>query len=314
MACQRAKIQRHNRNLPEHIRIPDSRFYQVHLDIIGPLPLSHEYQYCLTAIDRFTRWPETIPIRDINADTIVNAFYATWISRFGAPAIVTTDRGSQFESRLFQALIQLIGARRTRTTAYHPASNGMVERFHRSLKSAIRCHATTEWIDVLPTVLLGLRASVKEDLKTSAAELVYGVPIRLPGEFFIDEDPSEDPQVFIEKLREHMRKIRPTPAAHHTNPKVFNYKDLFSCSYAFVRDAVKRPLDCPYEGPYEIVERISDRVFKLNIKGEQVTISTERLKPAYQEIIPAEDTTHHTLPQQPLKTYPASKKKVTFTS
>jgi len=188
----------------------------------------------------------------------------------------------------------------------------MVERFHRSLKSAIRCHATTEWIDVLPTVLLGLRASIKEDLKTSAVELVYGAPIRLPGEFFTNEDPPENPQIFIEKLRESMRKRRPTPSAHHTNQKVFNYKDLFSCSHAFIRvDAVKRPLDCPYEGPYEIIERISDRVFKLNIKGKQVTISTERLKPAYQEIIPSEDTAQHTLTQQPLRTYPPAKKKVT---
>ena len=154
LACQRAKIQRNNKNLPEHIRIPDSRFHQVHLDIVGPLPQSNGYQYCLTAIDRFTRWPEAIPIKNINADTIVDAFYAGWISRFGAPAIVTTDRGSQFESRLFQALTQLIGAHRTRTTAYHPSSNGMIERFHRSLKAAIRCHATTNWTDILPVVLL----------------------------------------------------------------------------------------------------------------------------------------------------------------
>ncbi|XP_029158465.1 uncharacterized protein LOC114930794 [Nylanderia fulva] len=164
----------------------------------------------------------------------------------------------------------------------------MVERFHRSLKSPIRCHASTEWVDILPTVL-GLRASVKEDLKTSAAELVYGTPIRLPGEFFIDEDPPKDPQIFIEKLRKFMRKIRPTPPAHHIRPRVFSYKDLFSCSHVFVRvDAVKKPLDCPHEGPYEIIERISDRVFKLKIKGEEVTISTERLKPAYQELIPRE--------------------------
>ncbi|KMQ85902.1 pol polyprotein [Lasius niger] len=284
LACQRAKIQKHHRNLPEHIRIPDSRFHQVHIDIVGLLPPSHGYQYCLTAIDRFTRWPEAVPIKDINADTIVDAFYANWISRFGAPAIVTTDRGSQFESRLFQALIQLIGAHRTRTIAYHSSSNGMVKRFHRSLKSAVRCHATTEWVDVLPTVLLGLRASVKEDLKASAAELVYGTPIRLPGEFFIDEDPPEDPQIFIEKA---------------------------TCSHAFVRvDAVKRPFDCLCEGPYEIIERISDRVFKLKVKGEEVTISTERLKPAYQETIPPEDTAQDipTAAQQSIRTYLPAKK------
>ncbi|XP_029179191.1 uncharacterized protein K02A2.6-like [Nylanderia fulva] len=167
-------------------------------------------------------------------NAFVDAFHTTWISRFGAPATVTTDRGSQFESRLFQALIQLIGAHRTRTTAYHPSSNGMVERFHRSLKSAIRCHASIEWVDILPTVLLGLRASVKEDLKTSAAELDYGTPIRLPGEFFIDEDPPEDPQIFIEKLRKFMRKIRPTPPAHHIRPRVFSINTSSAVSmYSF---------------------------------------------------------------------------------
>jgi len=117
--------------------------------------------------------------------------------------LLTTDRGSQFKSRLFQVLTQLIGARRVWTTfEYHPSSNGMVERFHRSLNSAIRCHANSEWIDILPSILFGLRASVK-DLKTSAAEMIYGTPIRLPREFFINEELLEDPQIFIKQLREH---------------------------------------------------------------------------------------------------------------
>ncbi|XP_029169985.1 uncharacterized protein LOC114939727 [Nylanderia fulva] len=192
----------------------------------------------------------------------------------------------------------------------------MVKRFHRSLKSAIRCHASIEWVDIFPTVLLGLRASVKKDLKTSAAELVYGTPIRLPGEFFIDEGLPEDPQIFIEKLRKFMRNIRPTPPAYHIRPRVFSYKDLFSCSHVFVRvDAIKKPLDCPYEDPYEIIKRISDQVFKLKIKEKEVTISTERLKPAYQKIIPSGDATcTEDIPataQQPMKTYPPAKK-VTF--
>ncbi|XP_011699129.1 PREDICTED: uncharacterized protein LOC105456631 [Wasmannia auropunctata] len=185
----------------------------------------------------------------------------------------------------------------------------MIERFHRSLKAAI--------------LLLGLRASFKEDIKTSAAELVYGTPLRLPAEFFTDEDPSPDPQIFLEHLQQHMRKVRASPSAHHIKSKAFALKDLHSCSHVFVRvDAIKKPLNQPYEGPYEVIERISDYVFKINIKGEPSTISTERLKPAYYEVLPTEpDALHTQSPAVPtisstLKTYsgPKPKKTVRFST
>ncbi|KAI5734812.1 hypothetical protein M8J77_010696 [Diaphorina citri] len=80
-------------------------------------------------------------------------------------------------------LSTLTGSHHLRTTAYHPAANGMVERLHRQLKAAIKCHHTARWTDILPTVLLGIRAAWRDDFKASCAELVYGEPLRLPGEF-----------------------------------------------------------------------------------------------------------------------------------
>ncbi|XP_039302323.1 uncharacterized protein LOC113005207 [Solenopsis invicta] len=70
------------------------------------------------------------------------------------------------------------------TTAYHPSSNGMIERWHRTLKTAITCHNNPEWVDILPTVLLGLRSSIKEDIKASSAELLYGTTLRIPDKIF----------------------------------------------------------------------------------------------------------------------------------
>ena len=153
--------------------------------MVGPLPTSQGYTYLLTCVDRFTRWPEAIPISDSTADTVAQAFVNGWISRFGVPTTITTDRSQQFESALWTQLMHLLGTNRIHTTAYHPIANGLVERFHRQLKGSLKCIPdSTHWTKALPLILLGIRATVKQDLKCTAAELVYGTTLRLPGEFF----------------------------------------------------------------------------------------------------------------------------------
>jgi cleavage and polyadenylation specificity factor subunit 1 len=120
---------------------PAASFLHVHVDLVGPLPTSAGYTYCLTAVDRFTSWPEVIPIPDITADTVARALLTGWISRFGCLQTITTDQGRQFESQLFQSLARMCDIKLARTIANHPAANGLVEHFHRTLKAAIMCPA-----------------------------------------------------------------------------------------------------------------------------------------------------------------------------
>ncbi|XP_019212999.1 ornithine decarboxylase [Oreochromis niloticus] len=109
---------------------------------------------------------------------------------FRSPADITSDRGPQFVSELWSAMADGLGVKVHRTTAYHPQANGMCERFHRSLKAALRASLTGgDWVDRLPWVLLGLRSAVKEDLGVSPAELVLGQPLRVPGEFLPESPP-----------------------------------------------------------------------------------------------------------------------------
>ena len=156
LQCQRAKVHRHTISPLATFATPDNRFDMVHIDLVGPLPPSHGYTYLLTCINRFTRWPEAIPLTDITAESVARAFLHVWILRFGTPSTATTDRGRQFESALWRQFAQLLGIKHLRTTAYHPIANGLIERFHHHLKSALKAQSQPEqWVDSLPLVLLG---------------------------------------------------------------------------------------------------------------------------------------------------------------
>lgn len=282
--CQRSKISRHTHAPLGSFETPTQRFSHIHIDLIGPLPPAHSFRYCLTVIDRFTRWSEVYPLQSITAESVIHGLLACWISRFGVPKTITSDRGAQFTSHLFKSFTKNFGIKHNFTTSWHPASNGMVERLHRQLKAAIMAHSETDWFYALPLVLLGIRSAFKEDIKATTAELVYGETLRLPGELFasdLSNQNLEDSNSFLSRLRDFMVSLRPSPASRHCQTAVFIFKELAKCSHAFLREGpILKALQPPYTGPHEVLNR-DHKTITLKIRNEPNEVSIDRVKPAF---------------------------------
>ncbi len=146
-------------------------------------PFSH-HEGTVSFLPVWTASLEAILLVDSHTETIILTFLQNWIAQFDAPKSVITDRGPQFESRFFAKLCEFLGCERNRTTAYHPTTNGMVERLHCQLKAALMSHADREhWVYNLLIDFLGIRTSFKPNINACAVELVYGSTLRLSGEF-----------------------------------------------------------------------------------------------------------------------------------
>ena len=297
LPCQQAKVTRHTVPPIGDFAVPERRFQHIHLDLVT-LPLSNGYRYLLTAVDRFTRWPAAIPLADISAQSVVDGFVTGWIQNFGVPAIITSDRGSQFSSAIFQQLTKIWGIQVIMTTPYHPEANGLVERFHRRLKEsliALGADEPDQWFWKLPMALLAIRTTVKPDVGASPSDLVYGEGLAVPGEI-LPKDPASDDELSrrreaaLANLRLEVARLQPTETSAHRRPLVHMPADLQTCSHVFVRrGGVQSSLASPYSGPYRVISR-NNVNFRIAIPGrENETVAIARVKPAFTSVDSAED-------------------------
>jgi len=314
LSCQRSKITRHTIAPIAPFSSSPNRLEHVHLDLIGPLPYSDGNSYCLTMIDRGTRWPEVVPIPDITAKTVINAFISVWIARFGCPTYATTDQGRQFEAELFHELSQTFGSERIRTCAYHPQANGLIENLHRTLKTAITCSPQPQtWAQQLPFILLTFRASIITDTDTSPAEALYGQVLRLPGDIF-NSNPARTHSQISERISQATEAINKLKH-HDTQSRSYVPPELLTCSHVFIRiDRIKRSFTPPYEGPFKVLKRL-EKNFVLEVKNKPRTVSIDRLKPYIQphvlthdpppvlppiNVIPVANSQTETSPKKPI--------------
>ena len=174
-----------NTTIPKYplqpIKVPEEPFQKIIIDIVGPLPKTKKgNQYILTVMCPTTRYPGGFPLKNITSKTIVSKLTQLFTT-FGIPREIQSDRGTNFTSDLFAAVLSELGITQTLSTAYHPQSQGALERCHQTLKSLLSkfCYEQNqEWDEALPYILFAIREAPNESLGVSPFELLFGRKVR----------------------------------------------------------------------------------------------------------------------------------------
>lgn len=251
-------------------------FERLILDCVGPLPKAKSgHQYLLTIMCAATRYPEAVPLRSIKTKAVVKEL-VKFCSMFGLPKVIQTDQGTNFTSRLFEQLVNELGVEHQMSSAYHPESQGALERFHQTLKSMLRTYCVEtdkEWVDGLPLLMLAIRSTVQESLGFSPAELVFGHtvrgPLKLISEQFQSKDPPSVPileyvNVFREKLhsawevaKQHLVESQSRMKSRYDRTSVVrNFKP--GDSVLVFLPVPNSPMHARFAGPYHIEKKLSD--------------------------------------------------------
>lgn len=285
-ACQRGNNSKRAKAPLMPLPAVDQPWRRVAIDIVGPLERSHTgNKYILTIMDFSTRYPEAVPLKKTDADTVADALCQTF-SRFGLPDELLSDRGSNFLSKVVTALLDMLKIVHLRTSPYHPQSNGMLERFHGTLKAMIRktCPEPKEWDKWLPYLLFAYREAPHTATGFSPFELLFGRDVRGPLAVVKEQWESKQklPMSVIDFVQTTQQRLR--DMAELAREKDQESKKKSKTWYdRGARDdplqvneevLVLLPEDSPklsarWHGPYKIVERVSPLSYRIKIPNRR---------------------------------------------
>ena len=265
----------------------DEPFNRILIDCVGPLPRTKSgNEYLLTIMCTSTRFPEAIPLRNIETKSIVKALIKCF-TFVGLPKSVQSDQGSNFKSGIFQQVMHELGIKQYRSSAYHPESQGALERFHQTLKNMIRsyCFDTEkDWDEGIHLLLFAVRESVQESLGFSPFELVFGHsvrgPLKLLKEKFLSND--ETPLNLLQYVSDFRNRLSRACEVARSNLKTSQGKMKARYDNHVIDRKFKpgdkvlallpipgRPLQARYFGPYTIDKKTSDLNYIINTPGRR---------------------------------------------
>ncbi|KAJ8006814.1 hypothetical protein DPEC_G00111130 [Dallia pectoralis] len=274
------------------------------VDIVGPFPISEKgNRFILTAMDYFTKWPEAYAIPDQEAETVAEALIGGIVSRFGVPQSIHTDQGRNFESRVFSELCRRLGVEKTRTTPLHPQSDGLVERFHRTMAQQLAIVTSKhqkDWDTHLPFILMAYRSAVQASTACSPALLMLGREMRTPVELRFGRAPDDDGRVLPDL--DYARRLQDRLEVAHT----FAREQLVSAGLrqkhhydtrargrhfkagesVWLHNPMRKKGRCPkldstWVGPCAVLERVGEVTYRVEIppRNRKVVVHRDRLAP-----------------------------------
>ncbi len=171
-------------------------FDRIGVDVIQ-FPMSRRgNRYAVVFMDYLTKWPEVFATSDQTAPTLARLLVEEVVSRHGVPGELLSDRGPAFLSKLVLEVCELLGTKKINTTAYHLQTDGLVERFNRTLTDMLSKTVSKDgkdWDDRLPYVLFMYRTSLQQSTAEAPFFLLYGRDARLPTEVALFPTPTRYP-------------------------------------------------------------------------------------------------------------------------
>ena len=292
--CLKSNYPSNKKPAPLEPMPPAIRFNQrVHLDLLGPLPRSEGNQYVLVMSDAFSSWVELTGIPDKQTTTVSNAFIRTWVAAHSLPERINTDKGKEFDSKIFAEMAAKLGIKHSFSSSGHPRSNGQVEAVNKDLIKYIRKFIETndQWSDLLPNVKLAMNTAPHTSKKYSPFFATYArrpnlaTMLMCPTRNYSDEEISQrltnlanitkdiqkhqsaafeqQKQEFDKRARQ--RTFQPGDLVYVTRPHSGKLFQKF------------QPL---FDGPYRIVEARKHNNYKImhEKKRKTVNVHIDRLK------------------------------------
>ena len=303
--CAMKKIPRRAHKAPL-LPIPvQGAFDRIAMDALGPFPPSHDgNRYIIVFSDYYTRWPEAFALPSIEAPRIAELLVNEIVARHGAPRALLSDRGPNFMASIVKEVCKLLNTRRLHTTAYHPQTDGLVERFNGTLAEALSMYVSTnqkDWDKHLPLVLFAYRVSLNATTGESPFYLLYGREPRLPIDAALilpDSNVSTSVAQLRAKIVENIESAQQLILSNTqlAQQKMKSYYDKKASPVPFEvgsrvwvytpkkKKGLSKKLQHNFHGPYRIVAKLSPVHFKLRTLDNRpvsVPVHANRLKPYY---------------------------------
>ena len=307
--CQRTMQKGRLVKVPlQNMPLIDTPFKRVAIDLVGPVtPMAESgNRYMLTLMDYATRYPEVVPLKRINAESIAEALVNIF-TRVGIPSEILSDQGSQFVSSLMTEVSRLLCIKQMVITPYHPMCNGLVEKFHLVLKSMLKrlCQERPkDWDRYIPAVLFAYRETPQASLGFAPFELLYGRTVRGPMqilyELWAKDSTPDEVKTTYEYVLDLRNKLEETCrlAQEELQKSQIRSKKLYDRSakrrefnpgdkVLVLLPTEANKLLMSWKGPYEVVARKGVNDYCIQMKGKDKVMHANMLK-QYFERLPSE--------------------------